>query len=153
MGLKSYNSFMPLEKILVEHIYREGLIIDASQGGLIKGASHLQGGIYILQIRNGEVGVIGNMEGGEYVVNAFASEKYPKRLEEINSFRKPGNIINPDIIANDVRTIVVPRDCFLLFSSASQVIINKEATSEYLKEINSINESCIHSYTDSTHLQ
>lgn len=52
-----------------------------ANGGLLKGASHREGGIPV-----GNTGI--EVEGGEYVVNKRATSKYLPILEQINSYGK-----------------------------------------------------------------
>ena len=74
-----------------------------ADGGLVSGPSHEQGGVpFSVQGRGGY-----EMEGGEYIVNKRATQKYKSVLDQINSYGKSnykfaqgGIVKDPAIVAN-----------------------------------------------------
>lgn len=116
-----------------------GKIILAHNGGLAIGRSHEQGGIKVIQYTGNDCYFIAEIQHGEYVMNPYATAKYMDRLKEINSFNEP-TPMSPDM--DKTYTYLhseKPIDLFL-FSSYDQFIINANATSKYLDELEEMNK-------------
>lgn len=124
---------------LLRHMYDNNLIIDASKGGLVIGPRHSEGGIKMILLENDSINFVGEMEGGEFLINTFASQKFHKRLFEINSYKGEYQPINETI---SVRKIIVPKGGMIILGGP-QTIIKRSATSKYLNELQEINETTI----------
>jgi hypothetical protein len=123
---------------------RNAIVIDARKGGLIIGASHEDGGIIMLrEAYCGDRRVlfpVGEMQGGEFLVNPGATEKYNGRLLEINSFNEYFDA--KDIaLPGDYRvsTFKIEKGYAILISNFAQMVINRNATLCYLHELNELN--------------
>jgi hypothetical protein len=128
----------------------DGMILNAKYGGLVLGNMHSHGGIQIIRQSTLEhVQVIAEMEGWEYILNPFATEKYAKRLTEINAeFASTRNVFSPYRIGVEISMLdAKPRNIqgkevskILLIGDESQFIINKFSTSKHLEELNELNQ-------------
>ena len=123
------------------------MIIDARDGGLVIGRSHNDGNVYMIrQLRdNSGYEYCSNLEGGEYIICHKACRKYMKRIEEINSYKVHGDMVDLYDICNcDILlTKNEPVDKYLFIDFRGQFIVNKRATSKYLCEIDLINKLLI----------
>ncbi len=133
--------YVELPKTFVAFLYNNGMIVDGVRGGLVLGDRHSAPteGIPLLLIDHGRFYCNGKMEGGEYLVNCFATSEKIDRLEEINTFRQEDDEIAPEDIAT-VRHINVPYGHWLLISAGASRIINRGATKKHLKELDEINK-------------
>jgi len=115
--------------------------LDGIHGGFVIGRRHSEGGIKILHEENGSFycGEL-EIEGGEYIVNPIATTKFKDRLAEINSYKgeyKELTIEDTKKLSNVLNTNH-PYDMILL-ANYSQYIINRAATSKYIKELDKMN--------------
>ncbi|MBR3302630.1 MAG: hypothetical protein IKI67_00375 [Bacteroidales bacterium] len=118
------------------------MIVDASRGGLVLGSRHSDGGIKMILIKDNALHFVGEMEGGEFLINYIAAQKFQDRLFEINSYKGNYSPLEDSPIVTGIRKIVVPKG-HLIILGGIQPIINRAATSKYLKELQEINESTI----------
>lgn len=117
------------------------VIVDGGKGGLVLGPRHGQGYIYlILEINPGIWKVVGNMEGGEFLLNNPTILRYGSRLNEINSWTGDYNEISETQIASLKYVIDARSDgTIIALSSRLQQIINRQATSRFLEELDEMN--------------
>ena len=138
------KGIIPDEKI--KELFQKGLIISAHEGGLVIGRSHDDGNIYMIRQLYPEYRFefCSNLEGGEYIISHKAYLKYKERIEEINSYKQYGDMVDLYDICkcNIILTQNEPVDKFLLIDYRGQFIVNKRATSKFLYEIDCINK-CI----------
>lgn len=124
----------------------EGELLDARAGGLIIGRNDDSDDIpMVFAVSVGIFQVYGNMQGGEYIINAVASTKYKERIEKINSYNrnneyKPLNLLKVTDNTSVINTNVNPKSTLLLVDSG-QFIINRAATAKYYDELEEINSS------------
>ena len=123
------------------------MIVDASAGGLILGRRHRDGGIPMMQWRNGAIWGIGEIEGGEYLVNCFAREENLDRLAEIVQYKDDDDSDLPTDIIENYRHIIVPSGYWIIVSSASGAIISRSGTRKFLQELDRMNESTVRLFT------
>lgn len=133
----------------VKFLCQHGLIANPLDGGLVLGPSHDDGGIQILCKRNNEYVWKGEMEGYEFIINPFATERHHKKINTLN-FASIGYspFFEPYDVPKSVRVI----DCqpvtinsksftkWIGFSDYSQWIVNKAATQHHLKWFDEINK-------------
>jgi len=115
-------------------------IVDISSGGLIVGNRHSSGGIKIIHedLSTGKYGITGEMEGGEFVMNCFATSANTKRLAEINYFYNSIDGIDGEVPG--IRQHIIPSGHFVIMSAYQQAVINRAATQKYLAELVEMNE-------------
>lgn len=115
--------------------------LDGIHGGYIIGRSHAEGGVKVLTSDNdafytGEY----EFEGGEYLVNPWATEKFRNRLEEINQYKGPMIEVKEKDIKCLKKVLSIKHEySMILIANFPQFIINKYATSKYLSELDDIN--------------
>lgn len=115
--------------------------LDGIHGGYIMGPSHAEGGVRVLTLDNdtfytGEY----EFEGGEYLVNPWATEKFRIRLEEINQYKGIARLVRDKDIACLRKVLPIKHEySMILISNFPQFIINKIATSIFLEELDEIN--------------
>ena len=125
-------------------------LISGIRGGLVLGRSHLQGGIQIFNEYGQAIYPTGGlirtrqceMQGGEYVLNPFATTKHIKRINEINDSVKD-KFLTPIFIKTSAKHIIdcrkIPNVLFYVETSG-QFIINRQATINHLEELDFIND-------------
>jgi hypothetical protein len=121
----------------------DGMIVDGRGGGLVIGRSHSDGNIYMIQeISEERFSIVGNLEGGEYILNFDAYLSAKERLEEINSFKDEIEHMSSLCVTHKSRVLNThsePNDKLLWIDMRGQFIINKRATTKYFEEIEGIN--------------
>ncbi|MDR3630536.1 MAG: hypothetical protein P4L42_09375 [Desulfocapsaceae bacterium] len=129
------------EKI-VEMLYT-GILVDGRKGGLVLGPSHEEGFIYLLQEGpSGCYGVVGTMEGGEYLLSRNAYRLFRRRIDAINAWRDPE--ARPENIAVSRKTRILNAfgpDCdgAIFVDSGGQFVVNRYATNRFYSEIEDLN--------------
>ena len=122
-----------------------GWIIDARAGGYVIGRSHSSGNIYMISVLGlNEIKFLGNMEGGEYIINHSATLIHKDRLDVINNFTECTSPINNIQLSAKTRILnahAEPSDKFLLVDIRGQYIINKNGTNRYFADLEEINGS------------
>jgi hypothetical protein len=128
------------DKNKFKSLFNKGRIIDGRNGGLILGASHQYGGIYVYQFNTNHFINDAEIEGNEYYVNKYAFENNKERILEINSYY-PNNLPKPQKICTQSDTQIIDASGYTkaLFL-AGGMVINSFATHKYIKELNSINK-------------
>lgn len=141
--MRHIHYFLEIEKDILAELVQQNKIVDISKGGLVVGNRHTDGGIKIIQedLSTGRYGIVGEMEGGEFVINSFATSKYLKRIEEINDSINTTDGIDGEV--PDIRQYIIPAGHFVIKSAYPQVIINRAATQKYLDELVEMNENGI----------
>lgn len=124
-------------------------LFDGTRGGLVLGKRHSEGGIR--GIRESEVekeyDVVFEMEGGEYLMNAMATIKYKKRLEEINAYRQEEPEISDERIQSLHRCMDNrDSDGLIIISKYPHYIVNRNATAKYLEELDKMNQDALEEY-------
>lgn len=76
----------------VEKMLCDGTAIDGTNGGLVLGRSHDEGGVFILHERAGYYQLDGEMEGFEYIFNPAVAAYASDRFRDIN---KPDEHMTP----------------------------------------------------------
>lgn len=124
-----------------------GFIIDGRAGGLVLGRPHKNGNVYTLAERDGEYICPLSMEGGEYLINRDAYDANKKQIDEINTF-KEFHETPPIEITNLLRIINTHSEINdkIVFIEYGQFIVNKNATSRYLNELQEINNDKSNKY-------
>lgn len=119
--------------------------LDGIHGGFIVGKSHSEGGIKVLT-NEGDSFYTGEceFEGGEYLMNPWATELYKERLMEINAYKGELVELRIEDIEKLCKTLPVTHDySMILISNYPQMIINKVAASFYLQELDDLNTSTL----------
>lgn len=121
-----------------EYLSENGLIVDGTNGGLVLGLSHDEGGIYMIMECDEGHKIIANMEGGEYLLSSNSYAKYKDRIISINSERPEEYFIDIDVLR---KTPILQLNSiqYLLLDRRGQYIVNKDATCHYLEELNQLN--------------
>lgn len=138
--MRHTSYFLEIELREVLELAAQNKIVDISSGGLIVGNRHSNGGIKIIHkdIATGKYGITGELEGGEFVMNCFATSTNMERLDEINNFYNSIDGIDGEVPG--IRQHIIPDGHFVIMSKYSQAIINRAATQKYLAELVEINE-------------
>jgi hypothetical protein len=148
-----YQQLFTYEK--VSEYLLKGLAIDATNGGLILGPSHDEGGIYMLKNVGNGYSLIGEIEGYEYLHNPAAIGYFNESLSRLNDksemigkfeeYCVPSNIRIIDARTED-KSLHNARLLTLDFRIVPMVICNKYSTKRKLSEINEMNSSVYHEY-------
>lgn len=143
-----YEKFFSVED--VKSLFADGYAVDGTNGGLVLGPSHEDGGIYMLQFIGYGYHLVGEMEGYEYFLNPGASayffssfrhfNDYEKdKTEHFNEYPVPGDIT---IIDARLSKNSIYKSKFLVFENRFEFgICNKFSTRRNLSEINGLNNS------------
>lgn len=126
----------------VRKIFAEG-VTDITLGGLVLGDRHSEGGIQVMQFQRDRIFHICEIEGGEFIINHFATKANLARLKEINSYTGGDD---KDLAAHELANtpvFEVPSGHWVLLRAPSMSIIRRSATKRYLRELTEINESAI----------
>lgn len=137
---------LPIE--FVQDLYSRGMITEVIKGGLVLGDRHSEEGIKIMQITGDTVYCVGEMEGGEYIINCFATEEHLDRIIQINDDNSGEVEDIPQDIVRGIRHYHIPSGHWVIKSALNQAIINRSATKKYLEELNEINESTMGMFED-----
>jgi hypothetical protein len=124
-----------------------GFVVDGRGGGLVLGPSHEDGGIPMLALAgDGTYRYLGELEGGEYLVNLVAYESQPEQIEAYNNFQDSGEegMLVVPLSRNLLILNTYLHDCYgrcakLLLIDAGQFIVNKYATARHFTEIERLN--------------
>lgn len=118
-----------------------GYIIDARSGGLVLGRTHEEGGISCIAESGGKFNVICRVEGGDFIVNGKANLKHQDRLQEIHEASKFLTTELTDYQLNDKSLIynTFASQPKFLWITGSEFIMNKNAASAYIEELEEIN--------------
>ena len=126
-------------------IFTEG-VTDITLGGLVLGDRHSEGGIQVMQFQGNRIFHICEIEGGEFIINHFATKANLARLKEINGYTGGDD---KDLAAHelaDTPVFEVPSGHWALLRAQSMSIIRRSAAKRYLHELAEINESTIHMF-------
>ncbi|AUD07025.1 hypothetical protein [Spirosoma pollinicola] len=137
----------------IKLLLRYELIIDVSAGGLVIAPSHAEGGINLISpIPTGEVAVTAEIEGGEYLVNAFAAHAYHDEIERIDSaFPNKAMPFEPYLLPEGTTIIdgsrkniggfmVTP---YLYYQTNTIRVINRNVTKAHLDFFDRINREIV----------
>lgn len=118
-------------------------VVDATGGGIAMGRKHSEGGIPVYCACDKEgyfFQQICEIEGGEYVLNPYATFLYRDRIAEINSDSCEDRFLSYDEIS-DVSNIldIGYTKKVLVFPNAKVAIINHASTTKYLHELDDLN--------------
>lgn len=140
------NKIVTLTKFQVDSWEQIYGLRDARYGGLVLGNKHtegrIDGGVKIVNLISPETYSLGEMEGGEYLMCPEATQKYKKRLTEINKYKGQYDEISEERI-KDLFSVIRPSTSMemLVLSGKDQYIISRSATSKYLEELDQMNET------------
>jgi hypothetical protein len=132
----------------VSFLYKNDLLVNPIEGGLVLGPSHDDNGIQMIRKQGDEYLWIAEMEGYEYLVNPFATDRHHGRLEKINSSVYPSIFlfeeypVQAGITTIDCRPVLVDglsHTKWIGLTKYSQWIVNKAATQGNLLELNRLN--------------
>lgn len=96
-----------------------------------------------MQFQGNRIFHICEIEGGEFIVNHFATKAHFARIKEINSYTDGDD---EDLAASELVGIPVysvPSGHWVLLRAPSMSIIRRSATKRHLQELAEINESTI----------
>ena len=116
-------------------------IMDARYGGLVLGRDDAEDDIPMYVCRDGGVyHLVGMMQGGEYIMSRAATEKYGRRLEELNSDK--GNVGDRSFSLTSSSSVIntnfMPRFGGLWILEP-QFVINRYATMKHFQELERMN--------------
>jgi hypothetical protein len=119
--------------------------MDARFGGLVLGREGPEDDIPLLQHRgSGVFAVVGEMQGGEYILSAEATKLYMSRITEINS---ENGVPPPSLQCSSQSTVIdtnlMPPHGGLWVAYGGQFIVNRFATAKYFDELEKLNVSSI----------
>ncbi|MDP1813615.1 MAG: hypothetical protein Q8K92_04125 [Leadbetterella sp.] len=125
-----------------------GTIINGYKGGLVLAPGHDRQGAGMIIQSGDEFKITGQIEGWEFIVNHLATERYMKRLDEINNelkesyvkfdgFEIPVGTITIDLMPTPGNFLQRMKHVFL--GEHPVYIINKHSTQKYIEELNEIN--------------
>jgi hypothetical protein len=143
-----YKQFFSVKE--VKSLFENGYAVDGTNGGVVLGPSHEDGGIYMLKFIGYGYHLVGEMEGYEYFLNPAASAYFFSSFKHFNDYEKDKteyfyeyplpehiNIIDARLPANSIY-----KSKFLVFENRFEFgICNKFSTKNKLLEINSLNSS------------
>lgn len=72
----------------IETLKNDNAIVNATNGGLIIGPSHDEGGVYFLTKYNDGYRLMGEVEGFEFILNPISTKKYNKIISQINNYER-----------------------------------------------------------------
>lgn len=131
----------------VSQLLKHNCLTDASQGGLIVGPSHEDGGVFMLYLYPEGFRIIGEAEGYEYLVHADASKKFHDQItlmnqpldEEFSEYKIEDHIsiINAK---SDYPDIYHSKFIICDFRGGFS-IINRRGTKKHLIELEAINRT------------
>lgn len=139
--MRHTSYFLEIELREVLELAAQNKIVDISSGGLIVGNRHSNGGIKIIHkdLETGKFGITEEMEGGEFVMNCFATDQFSVRLEAINNYYNISEGIDGEV--QGIRQHIIPDGHFVIMSAYPQAVINRAATQKYLAELIEMNEN------------
>lgn len=133
-----------------------GIIYD---GGLVIGRKHSDGGIDVVFPLNSEYKLFEwnmNIEGGEFIMNSYATILYKERLQEINSYLDKEEYITEkenDLLEGIDGIIYIGNTDRVVVSAMPTItVINHSATRKYLHELIEMNNRAKEEYIK-THQQ
>ncbi len=147
---KNGGQEFPIDKDVFEAMKAKGLIVDGSNGGLLIGPLHEEGGILVVRDYMSDQCLVGEIEGWEYLLNEAATKKHEKDIVRINSYCQHqveyGYWRSGDIPTNvkiiDMRHKLVDGKWerpLLLISGSKLRCVNKHSTRLYLYELDKFN--------------
>jgi hypothetical protein len=133
--------FFTVEEVI--SLVKDGQVSDGTTGGLVIGKFHYEGGVHMLQPSGDKFKYAGEMEGYEYLVNEFATEKHIDRLSVLNEQTKIDHSIQPKpfFVPDNIKVIDVRHTGIeiLLISWRGHFIANRAASETNLILLDSIN--------------
>lgn len=147
---KKGDNTYEINKELFEKLKTDGLIVDASDGGLVLGHSHEDGGIYLVRQYPDKILLVGEVEGWEYIFCKKVSENEHEKIQAINAkgrdvfpWRRFSEYTIPQgITIIDGRKKLV-KGCLerplLLLTGDRHWIVNKWSTQEHLRTLEKMN--------------
>jgi len=136
---------------------QNGSAVDGTQGGLILGPSHDDGGINMLVRKEGKYYLEGEVEGGEYVFNWGATERYKGLMPILNNptqHKRP--TYTPVEIPQGISIINARQHGlakFIIFECGGFAIFNKFSTAGYLQTLENLNNATSYELVDEKHAQ
>lgn len=115
-----------------------GKFINLSNGGLVIGKSHEEGGIKLCKRIGDKYYYFADMEGYEFIVNPYSTQKYMERLKEINSYNEKTEL-GPLDNNKTYSYFDFGEYDIALISDYNQFIINKNASMKFLDELTDMN--------------
>lgn len=130
---------LTFEEFFVE--LERGRMLDARPGGLVIGRPGLDDDIPMYRhFGKGIFEVVGLMQGGEFIVSKFATEKHRAWLEEINQEKgecSGGPMLKYSPVMSTINTNLLPPWGGLWISY--QFVVNRFATAKWLDELEWLN--------------
>ncbi|MDI9870607.1 hypothetical protein [Flectobacillus roseus] len=125
---------------LFELLQNDNKIINGSEGGLVMGKSHNDGGIPVIQKTPDGYQILVEVEGYEYIVNPISSAKFDFLLSQINDSIQPENdTVETYMFDTFIKVIDTTNSPVMLIDYANHFVINRVATKHNLLRINQIN--------------
>jgi len=141
----------------VDRLLDEDLAIDGTNGGLLIGLSHDDGGIKVLMNYGYGYFLKAEFEGYEYLFNPEANNKYSHVHDKYNQYEKHvkkgfKEYIPPENIRIiDTRTSLkskVTSKFLILDNRGAYTLFNKYSTQIYLNRLDELNSKCTFNLTD-----
>jgi hypothetical protein len=129
----------------VEDFLEYGYAVDGSEGGIILGESHNNGGVKVLFEYDDGYRLVAEVEGGEYILNGGSSCEFFEWLIHVNNPKQDKGKYEPIVDAKhnviDCRPNVVGGlQKFLVFDiRVRHFIVNKYSTSRHIEILNRLN--------------
>jgi hypothetical protein len=134
----------------LQPLFDAGAIINGSNGGLLLGNSHSEGGVKVIKKLDDKLyEVVAELEGWEYIICAegtYRDEEYLATIngefdgtsENFTEYEIPRSITKIDtrLLLEDFSEI----SKILIFGEYAHFIINKNSTKKYLKELDALNK-------------
>lgn len=137
----NFDLFLSLEE--VQTLLESGGAVDGSNGGLVTGKFHNEGGIHVIQPHGDKYKYILEMEGYEYLINPIATERHLDWLVRINEEVKNDKSVEPKpfFVPEQIKVIDARNNQpeIILVSQQSQFIVNRAATEKNLFLLDAIN--------------
>ncbi|NBB21789.1 hypothetical protein GVN20_20670 [Runella sp. CRIBMP] len=144
----------------VKDLQRNNRVVNADRGGFVKGPFHTEGGIMCFRESldfKGEFEVVAEIEGWEYIINTVGTDRYAKRIGEINAeidgtlpfepYDVPKNIST--INAEPIIILGNSTSKWIKLSPYKQWIVNRHSTQKYLRWLIGINNETLGMYLKS----
>lgn len=131
----------------VDCLLKEGQAVDATNGGLILGRSHDEGGIYFLIRQHKDYYCLeGEVEGYEFILNSGANKYFSSYIGDVINKPFEHNVeefieyLPSEYIQTiDAGSISAPK--YMVFSTGSFAIVNVHSTKAFLNTLNEMNNS------------
>lgn len=136
--------FIFLNYIVVSELVKQSYALPVSNGGLIIGKFHNEGGVHIITPYRNGFKYIAEVEGYEYIVNPMSTSSNREFLKNINESVNHNKNSKPYkfYIPKHIQTINLEKLRFdiMIIPNGEWYVINRTATEKYLNEIDEIND-------------